>query len=187
MFSNEVFIPFSVFFDFRIFVWLFFSVSVSLVKYSFRFFNFILHLIKLAFWVFLYLFEFLHDSYFGFSNNSITRFYSILFYSIYLFLAMLSLPCGAQALCCGFWAFSSCSSQTLLLSWITGSTAEKLSSCGTWAQVLPDIWDPSSLLSPGVEPGTPELEVSFLPTGLPVILNLASRKLSFSFHGVMLL
>ena len=64
-----------------------------------------------------------------------------------------------------------------------GSTVGKLSSCGTRAQLLPDIWDPSSPLSPG----TPELEVRFLPTGLPVILNLASRKLSFSLCGVVLL
>lgn len=45
----KFFIPFSVFFGSRISVWLFFSASVSLVKYSFRFFNFIPQLIKLPF------------------------------------------------------------------------------------------------------------------------------------------
>ena len=120
-------------------------------------------------------------------NSPTVRSHSSVYLFIYLFLALLSLPCGARALCCGIWAFSSCSSQVLLLSWSMGSTTGKLSSCGTRAQLLPDIWDPSSLLSPGVAPGTPELEVRFLPTGLPVILNLASIKLSFSFCSVVLL
>ena len=120
-------------------------------------------------------------------NSPTVRSHSSVYLFIYLFLALLSLPCGARALCCGIWAFSSCSSQVLLLSWSMGSTTGKLSSCGTRAQLLPDVWDPSSLLSPGVAPGTPELEVRFLPTGLPVILNLASIKLSFSFCGVVLL
>ena len=68
--------------------------------------------------------------------------------------------CGAQAL--GTWAsvvvsrgLSSCGSRAL---------EHRLSSCGTWAQLLCGMWD---LPGPGIEPMSPALAGGFLTTVPP--------------------
>ena len=101
---------------------------------------------------------------------------------IYLFLAVLGLRCCMQVL-------PRCSRWGLLFVWCTGlsprrplllqSTASRhacfrscglqaperrLSSCGTWAQLLRGMWDPPG---PGLEPASPALSGGFPTTEPP--------------------
>ena len=117
-----------------------------------------------------------------FSSSS---FFFKFIYFIYLFLAVLGL-------CCFMRAFSSCSERGLLFLvvrglliavaslvaehglqarglqqlWLAGSVvvARGLSSCGSRAQLLHDMWD---LPGPGLEPVSPALAGGFLTTAPP--------------------
>ena len=87
--------------------------------------------------------------------------------SLLLHTGFLQLWRAGATLCCGAWAshcggflfqcvgFSSCGSQAL---------ERRLSSCGTWAQTLCDMWD---LPGPGIKPVSPALAGGFLTTVPP--------------------
>ena len=78
--------------------------------------------------------------------------------------------------CCCTWAFSSCSKQELLSFAVHGlrigvaslivehSLFMSFSSCGTWTQLLHDLWD---LPRPGIKPMSTALTGRFLITGSP--------------------
>ena len=101
-------------------------------------------------------------------------FFKILF--IYLFLAVLGLRFCARA-------FSSCSEWGPLFIAVRGPLTvaaplveehrlqmRRLSSCGSWAQLLRGMWDPPS---PGLEPVSPALAGRFsttVPPGKPSVL-----------------
>ena len=114
-----------------------------------------------------------------------TRNYELLIYVqsflnkfIYLFLAVLGLRCYA-------WAFSSCGEWGLLFVAVHGLligvaslvaerglqgarssvvVARRLSSCGSWAQLLHGMWD---FPGPGLESMSPTLAGGFLTTAPP--------------------
>ena len=90
--------------------------------------------------------------------------------------------CNEQGLLssCGVWVshcggFSYCRTQAL------GTRASTLavcglSSCGTWAELFPDMWD---LPGPGIEPVSPALAGRFLTTEVPgkPLMPLLKRRL----------
>ena len=83
---------------------------------------------------------------------------------------------GSLLLCTGFLQLRCFSLRWLLLLWSTGSRCtgfsicgsqvleRRLSSCGSWAQLLHSMWD---LPGPGLEPVSPALAGKFLTTAPP--------------------
>ena len=112
--------------------------------------------------------------------------YLFIYLFIYLFLAVLALhwafsSCGGWGLyllpCAGFslwWLLllqSSVSRCVGLSSCGSRALERRLSSCGTWAQLLHSIWD---LPGPGLEPMSPALAGGFLtpvPPGKPLFYS----------------
>ena len=90
-----------------------------------------------------------------------------------------TLHCGAQAshcsgfFCCGARALGTWASVVVacgLSSCVSWALEHRLSSCGTWAQLLCGMWD---LPGPGIEPVSPALAGGFLttvPPGKPPVL-----------------
>ena len=72
-----------------------------------------------------------------------------------------TLPCGVKASHRG--GFSRCGARALG-AWASVVAARRLSSCGTWAQLLHGMWD---LPGPGLEPVSLALAGGFLTTEPP--------------------
>ena len=126
-------------------------------------------------------------SYFFYANVAL---YFLIYLFIYLFLAVLGLCFCARA-------FSSCGKRRPLFIAVRGPPTiaaslvaehklqmRRLSSCGSWAQLLYGMWD---LPRPGLEPVSPALAGRFsatVPPGKPALNFLISRVSPCSKHAL---